>query len=100
MVPGQPVPVSARRAVSITTVQRWVMSTLVATTGLHLAAGLVVAAHYVDPQSSKIGLLVIGLLLGVLTMAGALMIHRTRVLHPLLLLGALPAVAGAFWVLG
>ena len=103
MTPGQPRP-QPTRAMSLTTVQRWVMSTLVVSTGLHMAAGLVLAAHYVDVRSSAIGLLVIAGALGVLTMATGLLIHRTPLLvrgrlpHPVLLVGLVPPVLGAWWI--
>jgi hypothetical protein len=105
MTPGQPRPQSTR-STSLTTVQRWVMSTLAVSTGLHLAAGLVLAAHYVDVRSSAIGLLVIAGVLGVLTMAGGILIHRSPLLvrgrlpHPLLLVGLLPPALGAWWIFG
>ena len=97
MTPGPPRPV-VRNAMSLTSVQRWVMSTLAASTGLHLSGGLVLAARYVDPQSSKIGLLLISGAFGVLAMAGALLIHRSRLPHPLLLVGLLPALVGGWWI--
>jgi hypothetical protein len=85
---------------SLTTVQRWVMSTLAASTVLHLAGGLVLAAHYVDPTSSKVGLLVISAVMGLLGMAGALLIHRARLTNPLLVIGLVPAALGVWWIFG
>ena len=99
MVPGQPRPV-ARKGMSLSSVQRWVMSTLAASTVLHLAGGLVLAAKYVDPTSSKVGLLVISAATGLLGMAGALLIHRARLTHPLLAIGLLPAALGVWWIFG
>ena len=105
MVPGQPRP-QPSRAMSLTKVQQWVMSTLAVSTGLHMAAGLVVGAGYVDVRSSAIGLLVIAGILGVLTMAGGLLIHRTKLLvrgrlpHPVLLVGLLPPAVGIWWIFG
>jgi hypothetical protein len=96
MVPGQPVP--RPDAMSLTRVQRWVMSTLAVTTILHLAAGLVIAAMYVDTLDAQIGLLVIAAAFGVISVAVGLMIHRRRPLSPWLLLGVLPAAVGAFLV--
>jgi hypothetical protein len=96
MVPGQPVP--RADAMSLTSVQRWVMSTLAVTTILHLAAGLVVAAMYVDTLDAQVGLLVIAAAFGVISVAVGLMIHQRRPLSPWLLLGTLPAVVGAFLV--
>ena len=100
MVPGQPRPVARRQGMSLSSVQRWVMSTLAASTVLHLAGGLVLAARYVDPTSSKVGLLVISAATGLLGMAGALLIHRARLTHPLLVIGLLPAALGAWWIFG
>ena len=104
MVPGQPRPAPAR-TMSLTSVQRWVMSTLMVSTGLHMAGGLVLAAHYVDVRSSAIGLLVISGAFGLVAMAAGLLIHRTPLLvaggrapHPLLLAGLLPPLLGAWWI--
>jgi hypothetical protein len=83
---------------SLTSVQRWVMSTLMVSTGLHMAGGLVLAAHYVDVRSSAIGLLVISGAFGLLAMAAGLLIHRRSLRHPLMLLGLLPPALGAWWI--
>jgi hypothetical protein len=96
MVPGQPPPPSDR--MSLTQVQRWVMSTLAVTTILHLAAGLVLAAMYVDKVDSQVGLLVIAGAFGVIAVAVGLMIHQRRPLSPWLLLGVLPTAIGALLV--
>jgi len=99
MTPGQPRPVT-RRGMSLTSVQRWIMSTLAASTLLHMAGGVVVAARFVDPVSSKVGLLVISGAFGLFAMVAALLIHRQRPVHPLLLVGLLPPVLGAWWIFG
>jgi hypothetical protein len=96
MVPGQPTP--RADAMSLTGVQRWVMSTLAVTTILHLAAGLVVAALYVDTLDAQVGLLVIAAAFGAIAVAVGLMIHQRKPLSPWLVLGVLPAVVGAFLV--
>jgi hypothetical protein len=83
---------------SLGTVQKWVLSTLAASTLLHLSGGLVLAAYYVDPTSSKIGLLVIAGAFGFLAMAAALMIHQKSLVHPLMLVGLLPPLVGAWWI--
>jgi hypothetical protein len=85
---------------SLTSVQRWIMSTLAVTTILHLAGGLVFAAKAADVRSSQIGLLVISAAFGVLAFAAGVLIHGKGPLHPLLILGLVPAAIGAFWVLG
>jgi hypothetical protein len=99
MTPGQVRPQPAR-TMSLTSVQRWVMSTLFVSTGLHLAAGVVLAAHYVEVRSSAIGLLVISGAFGLLSMAAGLLIHRTTLLHPLMLVGLLPPLLGTWWIFG
>ena len=99
MTPGQPRPQPARgMSMSLTSVQRWVMSTLIVSTGLHMAAGLVFAARYVDETSSTVGLLVISGALGLLTMAAGLLVHRSRLVNPWMLVGLLPPLAGAWWI--
>ena len=99
MVPGQPAP-QVRYTMSLGTVQKWVLSTLAATTLLHMAGGLVLAAYYVDRTSSKIGLLVISGAFGFLAMAAALMIHKKSLAHPLMIAGLLPPLLGAWWIFG
>lgn len=85
---------------SLTSVQRWVMSTLVATTILHLSAGVVVAAYFSDRVDSQIGLLVISGAFGLIAVEAALLIHRHRPVSPWLLLGLLPALVGAYVIFG
>jgi hypothetical protein len=97
MTPGQPPP-PQRYSMSLTSVQRWVMSTLVAITILHLSAGLVVAAYFVQPQSSKIGLLVISGVFGMLAIEAAVLIHRHRPVTAWVLFGLIPPLVGA-WVI-
>jgi hypothetical protein len=98
MTPGQP-----RRQrpepMSVTRVQKWVMSTLAVTTIGHLAAGLVIAAAYADRTDAKIGLVVIAGAFGVIAVAAALLIHQRRPVSPWLLLGLLPTLVGALIVL-
>lgn len=98
MVPGQP-PRAAADRMSLTSVQRWIMSTLAVTTILHLSGGVVLAAAAVDKHTSRIGLLVIAAAFGVIAIATGLLIHRRTPLHPVLLVGLLPALAGAVWLL-
>ena len=98
MVPGQPRP--QRQSMSLSTVQKWVMSTLVATTIMHLAAGVVVAAYFSDRVDSQIGLLVISGAFGVIAIEAALLIHRHRPVSSWLLVGLLPALVGAWWIFG
>ena len=98
MTPGQP-PRATRQDQerSLTNVQKWVMSTLVVSTILHLAAGLVLAAAYVDPTSSKVGLLVIAGAFGVIAVAAGMLIHQKSLRSPWLALGLLVPLVG--WAL-
>jgi len=83
---------------SIGQVQRWVLSTLAVITIEHLAAGLVIAALFMDESrlDSRIGLLVIAGLFGVVAVVAARVIHQKRPLSPWLLLGFLPTLIGAY----
>lgn len=82
-------------------VQRWVMSTLAVVTLMHMPAGLILAAMYLDDAtlSSEIGLNVLAGLFGAFAVAGALAIHGRRVLSPWLLLGVVPTVVGLWLTL-
>ena len=97
MTPGQPRP-QQRQSMSLTSVQRWVMSTLVSLTILHLSAGLVVAAYFNDRPGGTVGLLVIAAAVGVAAFVAALLIHQRRPLSWWLLPGLLPAAVGALWI--
>lgn len=99
MTPGQPRP-RRPEPMSLGTVQRWVMSSLVALTVMHLAAGVVVAAVFSDRLDSQIGLLVISAAFGLMAIVAALVIHRHRLLSPWLLLGLAPALVGAYVIFG
>lgn len=97
MVPGEPhrpvpTPASTRR------VQRWVTSVLLFSTVFHLALGLVVAAVVISPSvpGSRIGLLVIAGVMGVLGAVGASAIHQRRPQAPSLVLGVAPALVGVY----
>ena len=97
MQPGAPRPQN-REPMSLSTVQKWVLSTLAATTIMHLAIGLVVAAAFSDGLDEKIGLLVIGAAFGIVAMVAAMIIHGKRPVSPLLLLGFGPSLVGAWWI--
>ena len=90
-----------RYSTSLSTVQTWVLSTLAVATILHMSVGLVFAAAYVDDDrpDARIGLLVIAGLFGVVSIAAGLAIHRRRILSWWLLLGWIPALVGAYFVL-
>lgn len=85
---------------SLSQVQKWVLSTLAVTTILHMAAGVVIAAAFVEPErvGARIGLLVIAGLFGVMAVAAGLVIHQRKPWSWWLLLGWLPALVGA-WVI-
>jgi hypothetical protein len=87
---------------SLTRVQQWVLSTLAVTTILHMSAGLVLAAMFLEERgvSSQVGLNVIAGVFGVLAVAAALGIHRRPLLSPWLLLGVIPGVVGLWLTLG
>lgn len=97
MQPGVPRPQN-REPMSISGVQRWVLSTLAATTIMHLAVGLVVAAAFSDGLDEQVGLLVIGGAFGVVAMVAALLIHQRRPVSLWLLLGFVPSLVGAWWI--
>ena len=104
MDPNAPRPVRNVRAEkeSLTRVQQWVMSTLAVTTGLHMAAGLILAAMFLDERGtvSQVGLNVIAGIFGVLSIAAALAIHKRAWLSPWLALGAVPTVVGLWLTFG
>jgi hypothetical protein len=86
---------------SMGTVQRWVMSVLAVTTIGHFAAGLVIAAVYMDsrPTSARVGIDLIAAVVGVLGVAAGFLIHQKSALTPWLLVGLLPAVVGLYLIL-
>ena len=79
-------------------VQKWVLSILAATTIAHLAAGLVIAAMYVDDArtSAQIGLNVLAGAFGVIAVVVFRAIHQKAMLSPWLLLGVVPTVVGLY----
>jgi hypothetical protein len=81
---------------SITQVQKWVLSALAVTTILHLSGGLVAAAIFLDPDAvdGRIGLNVIAGLVGVGAVAAGRAIHHKPFLSPWLLLGLAPTALG------
>lgn len=91
---------ATRGVMSVTRVQQWVVSSLVVTTVLHLAVGLVIAGLFVDAEraGAQEGLMVIAGIFTVLSLAAARLIHGRSPLSPVLLLGLLPTVVG-LWLL-
>jgi len=86
---------------SLGKVQRWVMSVLAVTTILHLAAGLVVAAVFMDSSrlDARIGLNVLAAVIGVMAAATGSLIHHKNPVSPWLLLGLTPGLVGLWLVL-
>jgi len=82
-------------------VQKWVLSILAATTIVHLAFGLVIAAMYVDDTrtDAEIGLNILAGAFGVIAVAVFRAIHQLKLLSPWLLLGVVPTVAGLWLTL-
>lgn len=100
MDPANPRPQASRQSMSMTSVQRWVMSVLAVTTIGHFAAGLVIAAVFLDRGTgSQVGLDLIAGVVGVLGVAAGFMIHQKKPVTPWLLLGLLPAVVGFYFIL-
>ena len=67
---------TTRRPMGITRVQQWVATALLFTTLEHFAAGMVIAASMMDPSrnSSRIGLIVMSGVTGVMALLGARLI--------------------------
>lgn len=97
MTPGQPRPTRAP-AMTTSTVQKWVLSALAATTIMHLSGGLVFAAAYLDGSGKQIGMLLIATVFGLIAMASALLIHQRSVVSGWLLLGLVPPLAGVYFI--
>jgi len=87
---------------SLSTVQTWVLSTLVVITILHMSAGVLVAALFVDPDrtDAQIGLSIIAGLFGVVAVATGLAIHKRPMLSGWLLLGWIPTIVGIYLLFG
>ncbi|GAA2149286.1 hypothetical protein GCM10009844_28760 [Nocardioides koreensis] len=99
MDPANPRP-ATRQSMSMSSVQRWVMSVLAVTTIGHFAAGLVIAAVFLDRGTgSQVGLDVIAGVVGVMGVAAGFMIHQKSPLTPWLVLGLLPAAVGLYFIL-
>jgi hypothetical protein len=84
----------------ITVVRQWVLSVLVATTILHLSAGLAFAGVYADGSrpGAGVGLNVLASVCGVGAVVAARLIHRRTPLSWWLLLGLLPGLVGLWFV--
>lgn len=100
MDPANPRPLPTQ-GMSMGAVQRWVMSVLAVTTIGHFAAGLVLAAVFMESRelSARIGIDVIAAVVGVLGVAAGFLIHQKSPLTPWLVLGLVPAAVGLFYIL-
>ena len=100
MDPDNPRPAPSG-SMSLSQVQKWVMSVLAVTTILHLSVGLVVAAYFLDEQAvvSRIGVCVIGGAFGVVAAGVGRLIHQKPIASAWLLLGLVPGIAGVALVL-
>ena len=85
---------------SLTQVQRWVMSVLATTTIAHLAAGIVIAAYFLDSgrAGGQLGLLVIAGCFGMIAVAVGFVLHKKSALNPWLVLGWIPSIVGAWFI--
>lgn len=101
MVPGEP-PRRPTGGMSITTVQRWVLSSLALITIEHLAGGIIVAAIFLegDRPGAQIGLLVIAGAFSAIGIAAALAIHGKALLSPWLAAAVIPPAIGAWLCFG
>ncbi len=105
MDPDAPRPVaghpgSSKAGMSITSVQRWVLTALVVTTVEHFALAFVLGAASIDDSrvAERVVLLALAAVVGVLGVVAALLLHERSPLTWWLPLGLLPAVLGAAWV--
>lgn len=80
-------------------VQKWVMSTLLLTTGTIFAGGLALLAGTVENKGgARPGLLVVAGMVGLMSAAGVRVINQKSVLTPWLLGGLLPAALGWLFI--
>jgi len=87
--------------VEITKVQQWVGSALLFTMGMistTCIAGYSVWSDTLAQNGNAAALWMMGIVVGLLTMGGCLLIHRRSPLSPLLLIGVVPAAVAAPFV--
>ncbi len=94
--PGSP----AKPGMSITSVQRWVLSALVVTTVEHFALAFVLGAASLEDSrvAERVVLLALAAVVGVLGVVAALLLHQRNPVAWWLPMGLLPALVGAWWV--
>jgi hypothetical protein len=105
MDPNDPRPPVRRPTggMSLSTVQKWVISTLAVSTILHFSLGLIAAAMYVDESrlDAQVGLNVLAGITGVAAVLAGRAIHGARLLSWWLVLGLAPLPIGlylTFWI--
>jgi cytochrome b subunit of formate dehydrogenase len=96
--PHREVKSAATGSMHLEPVQKWVLSILAAVTIAHLAAGLVIAAMYVDESrtDAQIGLNILAGAFGVIAVVVFRTIHQLKPLSVWLLLGLIPTVGGLY----
>jgi formate/nitrite transporter FocA (FNT family) len=96
--PVREVKSAATGSMHLEPVQKWVLSILAAVTIAHLAAGLVIAAMYVDDSrtDAQIGLNILAGAFGVIAVVVFRTIHQLKPLSVWLLLGLIPTVGGLY----
>ena len=96
--PQREVKSAATGSMHLEPVQKWVLSILAAVTIAHLAAGLVIAAMYVDESrtDAQIGLNILAGAFGIIAVVVFRTIHQLKPLSFWLLLGLIPTVAGLY----
>lgn len=94
--PRREVKSAASGSMHLEPVQKWVLSILAATTIVHLAGGLVIAAMYVGDArtGAQVGLNILAGAFGVIAVAVFRAIHQMKMLSPWLLLGVIPTFVG------
>jgi hypothetical protein len=100
MDPNNPRPARPNSdGMSLDTVQKWVLSALAFVTIMHLAAGLVIAAMFIDDDrtSARVGLNILGAAFGIVAVSAARAIHGKTMVSAWLLVGLIPGAVG-FWL--
>ena len=90
---------TGKESMSLSQVQKWVMSALAFVTIEHLAAGIAIAAIFTSERfvGVRIGLNVMAAVTGVLAVAAARLIHAKSPLSPWLVVGIVPGLVGAWF---
>ena len=98
MVPGEPRPPARHNSMSTVQVQKWVATVLTVVVLGHLAEALVIFALIspADHPASRIGLLIIAGVVGLITAAGVRAIHARHLVSLWLLVGLFPAGVGVY----